>query len=106
MKIWTEAYRPFLMGGDVNAPVSTEVEVGHRYNVGGGYWAYEVESPSGQTYVVESKTGAIIGTSIFDVISDISEGDPEAMELQIEAAKERVKQADYVTPEQFWSMLR
>lgn len=106
MKIWTEAYRPFLMDGDVNAPISTEVEVGQRYHVGGGFYAYEVESPDGNTHVVESESGAFIGTSILDVVCDIAEGDPEVMAEQIEAAKKRAQEAEPLSNEKFWSMFR
>jgi hypothetical protein len=95
-----------MMGGDVNAPICTEVEVGQRYYVGGGFYAYEIESPSGDTYVVESETGAFIGTSILDVILDIAEGDPKEMAKQIEAAKERLKKATPLSNGKFWSMFR
>ncbi len=105
MRIWTEAYRPF-MGGDVNAPISTEVEVGERIDVGSGFYAYEIESPSGDTYVVESETGALIGASILNVVCDIAEGCPEVMAEQIEAAKERVKKAKSLSNKKFWSMFK
>ncbi len=106
MLIWTEAYTPFIMGGDVNAPICTEVEVGELIDVGSGFYAYEIESPSGDFYVVESETGAFIGTSILEVVIDISEGDPEVMRQQIEAAAERAKQAKPLSNEKFWSMFR
>jgi hypothetical protein len=106
MLIWTEAYMPFIMGGDVNGPICTEVEVGQRYDVGGGYYAYEIESPSGATYVAESETGAFIGTSILDVVLDISAADPEVMAKQIEDARERAKAAQPLSNEKFWSMFR
>jgi len=105
MLVWTEAYRPFNFG-DVNAPICTEVEVGNRIDVGGGFYAYQIESPSGDTYVVESETGAFIGVSILDVVIDIAEGDPKVMKQQIENSRERVKQARPLSNENFWSMFR
>jgi len=106
MKIWTEAYRPFMMGGDVNAPISTEVEVGEPVDLDHGIQVYIVAAPNGRTYVAESITGAFVGMSIDEVKQHIAEGDPEVIWKQIEDAKERVKKARPLDPEQFWSLLQ
>jgi hypothetical protein len=105
MKIWTEAYRPWIMGGDVNAPIWTEVLAGSPVDIGNGFQAYLITSPSGATYVAEAITGALIGTTIKQVKIDVATGDPEVMLKQIEDAKARVKRADYISPETFWRML-
>lgn len=105
-RIWTEAYTPFIMGGDVNAPISTEIEVGDPVDVGRGVQVYLIASPDGETHVAESITGALVGTSIKKVKEDVAEGDIEIMKQQIEAAKERVKEARLFSNEEFWSMFR
>ena len=108
MRIWTEAYRPFLMGGDVHAPVSTEMEMelDGLIDIGHGLQAYLIVDPEGQTHVAESTTGAFIGTTIDQVRADLEAADPEVVRQQIEDAKERVKKADYIEPEQFWSLFK
>lgn len=106
MRIWTEAYRPLIMGGDVNAPISTEVEVGEPIDVGSGIRVYLIVAPNGNEYVAESVTGAFVGISIEEVERHIAEGDPEVMWKQIEDAKERVKKATPLDNATFWSMLR
>jgi len=104
MKIWTEAYRPFLMGGDVNAPIWTEMELRDLIDIGHGLQAYLIVAPDGRTHVAESVTGALVGTDIDQVREDLEAADPKVVRQQIEDAKERVKKADYIEPEQFWSL--
>ena len=106
MLIWTEAYRPFLMGGDVNAPISTEVEVGEPIDVGSGIRVYLIVAPNGSEYVAESISGAFVGIDVEEVKRHVADGDPEVMTRQIEAAKKRVQKATPLDPEDFWSMLR
>jgi len=69
------------MGGDVNAPIATKLEVGEPFDLGGGFEGYLVVSPAGKTHVVESETGAFVGTSIDDVKADIAAGDPAIIRL-------------------------
>jgi hypothetical protein len=44
MLIWTTAYRPFIMGGNVNAPIGIKVEVGEKIHVGKGLGTVEPKS--------------------------------------------------------------
>lgn len=104
--IWTAAYSPFIMGGDVNAPISTEVEVGEPFDLGGGFTGYLVVSPKGRTHVVEAETGAFVGTSIDEVKANIAAGDPAVMRKQITDALEEFKKAIPLTNEQFWGRFR
>lgn len=106
LTIWTEAYRPFIMGGDVNAPISTEIEVGEPVDLGKGITGYLVCSPSGKTFVAEATTGAFIGGSIDQVKTDIGEAAPEVMQEQLAAAKKRAKSAESMEKDKFWGMFR
>jgi len=106
LKVWTEAYRPFIMGGDVNAPISTEIEVGEKVDLGKGIGGYLVCSPSGKTFVAEATTGAFIGGSIEQVKSDIADATPEIMQEQLVAAKRRAKSAEPMKKEKFWGMFK
>lgn len=106
LKIWTEAYSPFIMGGDVNAPIATEVEVGEPVVLAEGISVYLITSPTGSTYVAEATTGAFVGTSMEQVRADVEDADPAVMKQQLEAASERVKKAEMLEPERFWSRFR
>lgn len=105
LTIWTEAYTPFIMGGDVNAPICTTVEVDEAIDMGCGIQAYLITAPFGKTYVAESVTGAFVGNSIEEVRKNIEDGNEEVMCGQIEQSKVRVKKAHHLSPEDFWGRL-
>lgn len=104
--IWTEAYRPFILGGDVHAPISTTVEVGDAIDVGKGMKAFVVVSPKGKIHIAESVTGAFVGESVDDVKADIAAADKKVMKSQIEHAKKRLARATALAPEEFWKSFR
>lgn len=105
--IWTEAYTPFIMGGNVNAPICTEVEVGDPVEIGRGMFAYVVASPiNGCIYVAESTTGAFVGSSIEEVRKDVESADVHVIKKQLKEASERVKQARHLSTEHFWSKFK
>ena len=104
-KVWITNYRPFIMGGDVNAPIMCEVEILGEYDLGKDYTGWLFVIPSGKTFVAESITGAIIGNTLEMVREDIAEGNPQVMEQQINDAKEIVKKAYMGTEEEFWKRL-
>ncbi len=106
MKIWTEAYRPFIMGGDVNAPIYCNVPVEGPIDVGKGYKVFVATSPNGRTFIAESITGAVVGISLKEVCTDIRLADDLIMKKQITEAKERVLSAYLITPDEFWGLLR
>lgn len=106
LTIWTKAYRPFIMGGNVKAPIATEVEVGEPFDIGSDFRAYLVTSPKGSTYVVEATTGAFVGSDIEQVKKDVAAGDPEVMRQQIVEAQKQFEGATHLTPEEFWRMFR
>lgn len=106
LTVWTAAYSPFMMGGNVNAPIKTEVEAGDKFDIGKGFEAYLVVSPKGKTHVVEAKTGAFVGTTIDEVKADICAGDMKVMRKQIKAAREEFKKAIPLTNDEFWGRFR
>jgi len=105
-KVWTEAYRPFLMGGNVNAPVSTEVEVGEPFDIGQGLQGYLVVAPSGKTHVAESTTGAFVGTTVDQIKADLESADPDVVKAQMETAATRAQEAEPLDAEHFWSLFK
>jgi hypothetical protein len=106
MKIWTRAYHPFIMGGDVNAPSACEVEVSGPYDIGRGMQAYLAVSPNGKTFVAESVTGAIVGPTLDQVREDVRTADPEIIEQQMEYALKEVKKAYTLSQQEFWQDLK
>lgn len=106
MKIWTVAYRPFVMGGNVYATIYCEVEVTGPHDLGKGYQGYMATSPSGETFVVESTTGAIVGPTLEEVRADVAAADKTVMDEQIANAAEQFKEAERVSPDYFWRFLR
>jgi hypothetical protein len=106
MLVWTEAYSPFIMGGDVNAPIATEVEVGEPIQLDHGITVYLVPSPKGEIFIVESTTGAFVGTSLEEVRNDIHTANPQIIKKQLAQAKERVQKATVLTKKAFWEKFR
>lgn len=90
MLIWTEGYRPFIMGGDVNAPLGVEVEAGEPIDVGHGVHVHEIKFADGRTAIAEATTGAIVGTDLQTVRDDVTQADPEIVRRQIEEGRKRV----------------
>ena len=105
MRIWTEAYRPFVMGGDVNSPIATEVDATLPLDAGKGICVCVIESPHGTTHIAEMSTGALVGTDLAQVRSDIAAADPDVMAEQLEYAKERATEADPLDSEEFWDLI-
>jgi hypothetical protein len=106
MKIWTEAYRPWILGGNCRAPVSCDVPVDGPFELGKGYIGYIATSPNGRKFVIESETGALIGSSLDGVREDIRSGDETVMKQQIEHAKRRALETDSISVELFWKLLK
>jgi hypothetical protein len=102
--VWTKAYRPFIMGGDVNAPIACKVTVDGPHDLGNGVKVCLGVKPSGATFVAELSTGAIVGKSFQEVQNDMQESDPEAVRQQLAEAKERMKCCARLRPEEFWKL--
>lgn len=100
--IMTRAYRPFVMGGSVRYNVKTTVEGDGPHDIGRGYQGYVIKTPKGGTRVAEATTGALIAPSLKEVREDIKQGDPVIMEKQIKEAAQAAKNANMLTPEEFW----
>ena len=107
MIIWTRGYRPFILGGDVNAPLGTTIKVGELFELGDGYQGYLVANPNtGTTYVVEVQTGAIVGPDLETVRQDIKEADSKVMAAQIGKAMEDQEKVVVQDPTEFWGRMK
>ncbi len=102
--VWTQASRPFIMGGNTNAPIATAVKPVQEKNVGKGFAAFSFLTPKGTLRIAESSTGAIIGDTFEGVKKDIKEGSKEVMQKQIADAKVMVKKAVKLEPTEFFKL--
>jgi hypothetical protein len=107
MLVWKQSYRPFLLGGNLRAPMSATLPVMGPFDLGGGYQGFLALHPeNNSTYVVESITGGIVGSSLEAVRNDIATAKTEVMEKQIEDAKKQVAEAYTVSAVDFWRSLK
>ncbi len=107
MLVWTEAYSPWIMGGDVHAPLGAMLEVGNKFDLGQGQHGYLIQSPTGELFVAEATTGAFIGPSLEQVREDVASCDDiSVMEKQLEAAKLQREKVRVLEPEDFWSRFK
>lgn len=104
LTVWTRAYRPFLMGGNVHTPVATELEVDDPVDLGNGIQGHLLTSPGGTTIVAEASTGAFVGPDIETVKKNIADANEEVITRQLDAAKKLFETADHVTEEEFWQL--
>lgn len=102
MTIWTIGNRPFVMGGSVEYPMGTKTKCVGAYHVGKGYNVFIANGPAGQVAVVESKSGAVVGSSIDQVRQDVATGDPALMKQQVRAALEQVNKVELIPESEWW----
>lgn len=102
--IWTMGHFPFQMGGYVDRPMSTEIEIIEERRIGKGFKAFSFKTPKGTLKIAESITGALVGDSFEAVISDVKGTTKKIIEQQIVDAKnilhERGKHQQ--SPEEFF----
>ena len=101
MLIWTEGYWPWIMGGDVNAPLGMEVDGGEPISLGDGIQVHEIKLPDGRTAIAEASTGAIVGVNLQTVRDDVAKADPAFMRQQISAAKQRAQKVQRLEVAEF-----
>lgn len=107
MKVWTRAYRPFILGGDVHAPICCDLEPAtNQFDLGKGFVGVIVVSPMGKKFVVELQSGGIVGNSIMAVRKDIESSDKETIDIQVEQMAEVGKTAIVVSEPEFWRNLK
>lgn len=107
LKVYTLSYRPFILGGDVNGPISTAAAVDSGpHKLGRGVSCYVVRKPNGGTVIAEATTGALIGPTLNQVIADVQSGDPQIMAKQMKQAMIDSKRATPVEPAEFWGRMR
>lgn len=106
MLIWTEGYRPFILGGDVNAPLGVEVEAGEPIDLGHDIRVHEIKFANGRTAIAEATTGAIVGTDLQTVKDDVAQAAPADMHEQIENGRRRLAKVQRLSLDEFLRVWR
>lgn len=106
IKIWTLYYSPFVMGGDVNQPIATEVVPTERHQIKQNLHVYVVKSPTGKTHVVDGITGGMIATSMEELWGLIEGCTEEQLVTQCKSQQSKADSAKMLTPSEFWSRFR
>lgn len=103
MLIWTEGYRPWIMGGDVNAPLGVEVDVSalSPIDLGRGVQVYEIKFPNDSVAIVEASSGAIVGSQLEQVREDMASAELEVVQQQINQARVRAARVNALPQDQF-----
>ena len=101
MVIWTYFTHDFTIG---SRPTGCKVKIEGLSFESNGVQFYVVKTPSGRAAVVEATTGAIVGNSIIDVMTDVSMTKPEVMKKQIMTSRAQVAKIEVIDAERFWQM--
>ena len=106
--VWTKAYRPFRIGGDVNRPIATEAAVaGDPIDLGYGVEVAPVESPQGVTFYVETLSGGLMGCCLDSIRDDVQTcGDEDFLYEQRTQQKAVGEKAEPMSEEEFWSLVK
>ena len=104
--IYTEAYSPFIFGGDVRRPIAckTKAYMG-PYKLGKGFEGYLLQV-NGKSYIAEKTTGALVGPSLEAVMKDIKTGKKSVMKEQVKQAKQRAAYAKIINEAEFWRRIK
>ena len=105
VQVYTLAYFPFTMGGNVWQPIACVVDATGPYAIGRGYRAYVVTAPNGETFVAEAETGAFVGPSLKQVRREVRAGDPAEMDRKIAKSRTDAANARAISADEFWRKL-
>lgn len=96
------------MGGSVERPIVTEVEIIEEKNIGKGLKGFSFKTPKGSLKICESITGAIVGDTFAEVKKDIKAASIITIRKQIEDAKETLKSGSRqnMTNERFFTFYK
>ena len=101
--VWMMKYNPFSPRGPPTRPVKSELPTRGPFDIGLGYTAYLIDTPSGDTLVAETQSGGVIGPDLKTVRDDVSAGDPSLMAQQVAEAARAKQGAQAMKPEQIFN---
>lgn len=104
MKIWTTAYRPLKIGGNVRRNIATEVEIedSEWFELANGFYGARLENG----IYIDKVSGGLLGRDLDMIIEDIESSDIEVIERQLlDMILERDK-AEVISNEEFFNLIR
>lgn len=107
IRIWKKHYSPWIMGGDVHAPIGVDVEVSSadEVDLGKGFKGFRVAGPDCEV-IVDKASGGVIGRNLDEIRDDIEKGDAKVMQAQITQAVDTIAKIRLVEPEEFWAVFQ
>lgn len=106
MRVWTRAYRPFLLGGNVNADIAIEVEPEESVEID-GYTVHRLTSPDGtKTVWADEVSGGLVGGDLEEIKRDIAVAETAFLDKQLQEMKARGEKAESVDAEDFWRQIK
>lgn len=100
-KIWTILFSPFTMGGNVNQPISTEVEVLEIKTIR-SFKFFSFITPKGSIRICDGVTGGIIAQSWEELKANMKGATSKVLNEQIAQAREVAKDCREVSNEEFF----
>jgi hypothetical protein len=101
-RVWRPAYRPFIHGGNVNAPICIETPADEIHTAKG--FSVGLIRHKAKTLVFCAASGGVVGDDIMQVMDDIKTGKPSVIRKQIAQAKREGADAIAVTPDEFFGV--
>lgn len=106
VRVWRPNYAPFILGGDVNQPVCTNLVPDEVLNLGKGVRVGVFNHPRGGRVVFEMSSGGVVGQNVNTVRNDFETGATRVIRQQILDAVEQGKKARMVDIEEFFKPYR
>ncbi len=112
VKVYTSVPTPFRFGAS-EGYISTEIQEYERMAIGFNYYGILFLNPhTNAWHMVLEDCGALIGTDasrsklINRIKDDVSTGDPEVMQRQVEMGKKQMERSEFLQPEDWFSKFK
>lgn len=108
MRIWTQYYNAFVMGGSCWQDMATEVDVDASpvYEVGEGLYVVELVIPGKGPVFADLISGGLVGDDLEQMRTDTANRGAEQVRQDCLKMKERGAGAELVDEEKFWGRFK
>jgi hypothetical protein len=107
IEVWTIGkLGPFQIVGFPEFPLVTTVPAEGPFDIGKGYKAYLVTAPNMTTFVVESQSKAVVGSTIEQVKRDMMGAEDPQSQIDSAISWRKTRKDSVVAPEEFWTRLK
>lgn len=104
MKIWTRTYTPFIMGGNINKNLATEIEFNDSdwFELANGFYGTKLKNG----FYVDKISGGLLGKDLNMIVNDIKSSTKEIIDEQLKDMIMERDKAIMVSNEEFFNKLR